>query len=887
MIEEDKIIILHQSDNQQTAFFQKIADSALKEKYEFISVTTGMEAVQLLSQFGSGCLLFSVGNRPEMKELAIILKRLKKDIRNNLFKVAGYNNIPNNKKVVKFLKDHHVTEIFEGTITNKAIDFKFNLWFKSITAARKKFQVSSDESFSINKNSKNKIETKLKSSTAVKNPIKFLAPLELHSDCWILPNKNRAKNIMNSWTIELIGPGPAAGHWQDITKTTNSTTPIWKWIPTREDLFTFILEDGAWIFRGREPFFNWETNLWKFSGDTPELLFYTDKPVAKKFYIENNQLHITKTSDQAQAKLAMLKESFDPKYNLGKSDNQQDDNSTSSTDKINKFYKGQQQSSADQLDNKNIHKSQGFKEKSADQLTGEGQVEHLTAQNSHQRNSQASLDIQTPKPQKANANLDLASNKKEAPQNKKVDHSANKNKDHSSTNLNLPTQKQKSATGFQEQQQKNMSGRGGVKEELDNISTQRERTKSPEISSTNKHRDHTQLADEELEQLQAELEQELEQLADEMTEEMSQEVLAKPSKSPTKRPNAKTPDVSTATTNSDSPLNPSKHQTTRANKAPKAADSTDNNSLDSILDAPVDIGMMPPAEEQEQTTSSSATQEERTTATPPPKLTDIADQPSSRTRTDHSAEHTPGQFAQHNDAIKDEHGDFNKTDKEWEKYYRGGKAKKDKKAQEGHWDGPSGNRNEFNQRGSGHFGQQGNNNSSSQGGPLSGTIDQNALNGQEREEKKKAFDAYMASLRPKEERERPQYEHIGNSQINMNNIELELTLKTQSTPGQLFDIEEETELLDIVDNIIVLKNLNRSMYALHTPMLLHCNVYYASKEYDFTLTGRLLEIEGEEQEILNLELTKFNQEDLDNLFLLFTERQQHITNFIYTAQGRA
>jgi len=73
----------------------------------------------------------------------------------------------------------------------------------------------------------------------------------------------------------------------------------------------------------------------------------------------------------------------------------------------------------------------------------------------------------------------------------------------------------------------------------------------------------------------------------------------------------------------------------------------------------------------------------------------------------------------------------------------------------------------------------------------------------EQEEKKKAFDDYMASLKPRETKEKLVYEHIGSSRINFNSVKMELVLKTQSKKGQLFDVEEKTELLDLIDNIIV------------------------------------------------------------------------------------
>ena len=71
---------------------------------------------------------------------------------------------------------------------------------------------------------------------------------------------------MNSWIIEIIGPGPSAGHWVEDQSNALNDTPTWKWRPFREETFQFIFDDGEWVFEGREPVFNWDTNKWKLIG---------------------------------------------------------------------------------------------------------------------------------------------------------------------------------------------------------------------------------------------------------------------------------------------------------------------------------------------------------------------------------------------------------------------------------------------------------------------------------------------------------------------------------------------------------------------------------------------------------------------------------------------
>lgn len=879
--EKENVLILKEDINAQILFYEEIAKSPMSEKYEFITVESGIEALQLLMQMGSGCLLFSISNKKEFQGLASVLKRLKKDIKNNLFKVSGYNNIEN-KKVEKFLKEHHVTDIFEGELTTKAIEFKFNLWFRSIQAARKKHtQLSSQQIDQTSNKESGGLSNKLKTSTKAKNPIKYLAPLELHSDCWIFPKESGAKNIMNSWVIEMIGPGPAAGHWQDITKKTNSTTPVWKWMPTREDLFTFILDNGYWIFKGREPFFNWEVNLWKFSGNEPQLLFYSNDFQISKFYIENGQLHLTETSAQAQAKMQMIKESFDPKYSLDGDSLMDDMKGSVQNEKINLFYKGDLEKTEQEDLSDNIHKNSGYREEIDKPLTGKGSREQQ-------------VELQTSRQNKTQLELEKAANKQSSVA-KQEDITSKAHQ--SSTKLDISQSNPQKKSQYSEQQQNSMMGKGSiekrddhlsgsgrVKEEIARQAHNRQKNSFEQRSTPNKKARGKKeglsptgpISEHDIDQLKEELEKDI-QKATEIELEKSLKEIQKKAKEQKGHPLDK---------------KTKRQELKKSEERQKRSSFHENNasfdSLSGILDAPVDIGLAQEeyqTKEQESRSPLGTSHQDRTTKSGQNHTDDKQGQQRSSIQSANKKE--GNQHRQYNESHTDEYGDFSETDKDWEKYYRGGAAKKEKEKKDNKWGGPSGNGQGDNQYGGNYQGEldPSSANSSQQDGPLSGKLSPGQTES-EKEEKKKAFDQYMSSIAPKQQAERKHYDAIGSSHINTKEIELSLTLKTQSHQGQLFDIEDPTELMDLIDNIVVVKNLSKKVYQLHCPILLHCQVYFSGKDYDFTLGGRLFEIEGDEGEILNLEIGKYDPQDLENLLILFTERQNNITNFLYAAQGR-
>jgi hypothetical protein len=699
-----------------------------------------------------------------------------------------------------------------------------------------------------------------------------------------MPKETSAKNVMNSWVIEIIGPGPAAGHWHDITKKTNSVTPIWKWSPTREDLFTFILDDGYWIFKGREPFFNWESNLWKFSGNEPELLFYTDKEQTKRFYVENNQLHITKSSDQAKAKMKMLKESFNPKYNLESDKTLSDETGKAKAEHINMFYKSENENKSDESEQRsnNPNKGRGFKEEQGGTLTGEGKT-----------TKQADIESDQTKSTK----LELENNAPPLQKRKTKTKKANERKSEKSFEAPIDRAPSKSHKGFYDEEggsltghggadrkQSNMSGSGKIREEIERQISKRKKTnheqfgqKSNSNATSPLDLDTTpMLNEEEFDQLREDLRKDLKKESELELEAGIQNIEQKT------KEKKESQSLEEKVRNNKPPLRSiDKNQNT-----PKENKKSDYDSLSGVLDAPIDLGAE--GNDGDLPSASSGQGEERERETNSRRTTEQdQDKKNSTQRKPYNPEsRSQAQHGQYNDAIADEHGDFKESDKDWEKYYRGGSAKKEKEKKENKWDGPSKSR-KLNEYGNGHYGGKTDGSSERRDGqaPLTGKVgtDRRA---QEREDGKKAFDEYMSSLRPKEKRDKPTHDAIGTSTINTREIEISLKLKTQSKSGQLFDIEEETTLMDLIDNIVVIENTNRKTYALHCPMLLHCHVYFSGKEYDFTLTGRLTEIEGEEQEILNIELNKYEPTDLDNLLTLFTERQNNITNFIYAAQGR-
>src|SRR5262249_51623944 len=136
------------------------------------------------------------------------------------------------------------------------------------------------------------------------------------SDCWIF-ERGGVRKIGDRWMIKLLGPGPSAGRWAELSSSGNSggnssgDSHSWQWVPHEPENDPFIKEKGAWVFTGtRAPEFHDEQ--WWFTGSYLSLEFMRDDKSfgAKVRLDEDRVLVIAQDSDQARAMLPLMEQSW-------------------------------------------------------------------------------------------------------------------------------------------------------------------------------------------------------------------------------------------------------------------------------------------------------------------------------------------------------------------------------------------------------------------------------------------------------------------------------------------------------------------------------------------------------------------------------------------------
>ncbi|MGE0616899.1 MAG: hypothetical protein AB7P04_14805, partial [Bacteriovoracia bacterium] len=144
---------------------------------------------------------------------------------------------------------------------------------------------------------------------SAKGKVKLGDPIRIQSDCWVMKGGS-CRKVMGKWMVKLRGPSPHVGRWVELPSTSGDSQH-WQWTPNNPDQDEFVLDKGAWVFKGHRPDFQGEA--WSFVGKSPELVFVFDnKPIATKVKVdEENALVLAKDSPAALQMLGKIMASLE------------------------------------------------------------------------------------------------------------------------------------------------------------------------------------------------------------------------------------------------------------------------------------------------------------------------------------------------------------------------------------------------------------------------------------------------------------------------------------------------------------------------------------------------------------------------------------------------
>ena len=155
--------------------------------------------------------------------------------------------------------------------------------------------------------------------------LKLVDPLDLGSDCWLAEGR-KPRKVMDRWLSKLAGPPPSTGRWIEIDgPETDAQESYWQWVPQDAENDPFIVEEGAWVFRGFPP--KYKDECWLFVGPRPQLGFFYDGQLcgAKLFTEQDGSLILSKDSANALRALPIINAAMQKVIKQDNPDEKKDD----------------------------------------------------------------------------------------------------------------------------------------------------------------------------------------------------------------------------------------------------------------------------------------------------------------------------------------------------------------------------------------------------------------------------------------------------------------------------------------------------------------------------------------------------------------------------------
>lgn len=309
-------VYVYQSKLAQPNCVKNLVENLAKQKeagslaFDFHATESVSALAARLTSKGDGIAVLSASDEKEMQQVHLVLGKLSQGVNQGLIRVLVVSRF-SDPKTIQNLKVRGAYEILDFNMNVKSLLFKMNTAIKLTEQQHTRMQASKAKTSSIQDSLKNaKKQRSDNSCTTVHEKSD-----EHAADFWILPSESNVRYVMGRVVVELLGPGPALGHWTSADSTRNEE-PGWLWSPRFSEEGPFFKSAmGRWIFYGRQPDFSWQTNLWNFVSKAPYLAFIADgvsEPLTVRFQKDGpNKFKVKKNVTDSAKWLALIKETIE------------------------------------------------------------------------------------------------------------------------------------------------------------------------------------------------------------------------------------------------------------------------------------------------------------------------------------------------------------------------------------------------------------------------------------------------------------------------------------------------------------------------------------------------------------------------------------------------
>lgn len=266
-------------------------------------------------------LILTLHEKEELVGVLNVLTEVQGRVQSGLLRAMVLNGI-NHPRVIALLKAKGVQEIVDFNTNIKALNHKIKNAFLLITQTAQRLQNQNIRA-SMVVGGESAARGRGAGRGESSNEIQWEKPIEHACDVWWIPSAKNLRNVMGRWLIDMLGPGPAAGFWEETTYERNGEKG-WVWkvrVPTDT---TFMPKPGRWIFFGRQPEFVWQKNLWAFVSRMPYLAYYAEGQSEPEFVRIDSpaagRLKAFENSEVSQAYLPKIQASLEASLKLSKTE---------------------------------------------------------------------------------------------------------------------------------------------------------------------------------------------------------------------------------------------------------------------------------------------------------------------------------------------------------------------------------------------------------------------------------------------------------------------------------------------------------------------------------------------------------------------------------------
>jgi hypothetical protein len=219
------------------------------------------------------------------------------------------------------LRSRSALEIIEIPVTLKALQYKLKHALTFVQQSWRRLEEAKRRGSDFSAALSARDSTGAKSDA---QDVQWQSAYDFDYDTWFLPSPKNIRNVVGAWLIDLIGPGPSIGTWEEIPGIERSGEKGWAWRQRAGVEDIFLTPGGRWIFFGKQPEFSWQKNLWSFVSKSPMLAFFRDEsrdPVYVRFeFREGEGLYFVLNSGHTTNLLPRIQATLESRLGFGRNE---------------------------------------------------------------------------------------------------------------------------------------------------------------------------------------------------------------------------------------------------------------------------------------------------------------------------------------------------------------------------------------------------------------------------------------------------------------------------------------------------------------------------------------------------------------------------------------